>query len=689
MSTKNFLNIIFVLLLITFSQIIDINTAYSQKKWQNINTVEDVCKAYPEQMKSIFQNLNLDYPGLEQVKKGYESNDIPKACKELLFYYSKSDCIKHKLPSITKKNTTDADSILHDIFTFQLIAAQVPRLPDDHLNWNYNGPDNDMEWAWALNRHYTTKSLIIDWEKTGNPKYLKYIDNFTKDWIISSWPYPAKKNTTAMWRGLEVSFRVKMWARVFYDLWDTNLISPATKLLIMSSLPDHADYATNYHAQGNWLTMEISGLATIASYWPEYKQSPNWMSYAIDTMVASMKKQVYPDGVQTELTSHYHNVALSNFSLFADLCQKSKVPLPLYYTKMLEKMTSYIAETMRPNGFGLLNNDADLDYNREFILKAAKKYDRHDWEYIASNGKLGNRPEKGSSYIFKYAGQLISRSGFEKNAQWSFFDIGPWGTGHQHNDKLHISISAYGRDFLVDGGRFAYKGETARKFRTYAAGSLSHNVVLIDGNGQYPGSKMAKEPLSKSQYKIADNFDFATGSFDKFNKLEEKCKHTRTLFYLRGNFWVVVDNISTNVPRKIETLWHWHPDCKVKTDTGEITVSKNGKGILEIIPVGYQKWDINLVKGQEVPVIQGWYSKQYNIYEPNITAVYSTKIESDQTFVWILFPSEKFSPKIKANIVFKSSDKLVLNVNNQKKGKWEITIPFYDSTKASVHYSKK
>ena len=41
------------------------------------------------------------------------------------------------------------------------------------------------------------------------------------------------------------------------------------------------------------------------------------------------------------------------------------------------------------------------------------------------------------------------------------------------------------RDLLVDGGRFAYRGDLAEKFRAYATGSESHNVLLIDGAGQY------------------------------------------------------------------------------------------------------------------------------------------------------------------------------------------------------------
>lgn len=674
------INIFFVLIFI-FPQMIQ-----AQPDWQKITSVEDVCKAYPEQMKSIFQNLNLDYPGLERVKKAYEANQLQEACTQLLDYYGKSNRIQHQLPATTTNTTTGADSILHDIFTFQLVPGQVPRLPEGRLKWDYKGPENDMEWAWALNRHYPTLYLLSDWVKNGNPEYLKYIDQFTKDWIISSWPYPAKKSSTAMWRGLEVSFRVKMWARVFYELWDTHLISPATKLLILSSLPEHADYARNYHAQGNWLTMEISGLATVASNWPEYKQSPAWMKYAIETMVASMKEQVYPDGVQTELTSHYHHVALSNFSLFADLCQKSNIQLPEYYTKTLENMTGYLAQTMRPDGFGLLNNDADLDDNREFVLKAAQKYNHPDWEFIASNGKSGTKPAGEPSYIFPWAGQLISRSGFDADAQWSFFDIGPWGTGHQHNDKLHLSVSAFGRDLLVDAGRFAYQGEVARKFRKYATGSFGHNVVLVDGKGQAAGVARAEAPLASDLYTITPEYDYGSGTFDQFSGVGGKFSHTRSMVFVRGKFWVVVDQLQTDRPRQIETLWHWHPSCNVETETSGIVRTNNDRGNLEIIPVGNPDWNVSMVKGQETPTIQGWYSKMYNTYEPNPTTIYSSELKSGDSFVWILWPSEGKAPNVQTEILAKTADSVKIRVTQTGKGSWTVLVPLLNSKAVKVEY---
>lgn len=205
-----------------------------------------------------------------------------------------------------------------------------------------------------------------------------------------------------------------------------------------------------------------------------------------------MKGQVYPDGTQTELTSHYHNVAMMNFVLFKEICDRANAKLPAFFNETIENMYSYIAHAVRPDGNRILNNDGDKGSDRELILEGAKTYNKSEWQYMATNGKSGTEPKDGPSFFYPWVGHLISRNGYDKDAHWSFFDVGPWGSGHQHNDKLHLSISAFGRDLLVDAGRFAYTGEVADKFRPYAKGTQGHNSVLIDGKGQVPGDTELK-----------------------------------------------------------------------------------------------------------------------------------------------------------------------------------------------------
>ena len=655
--------------------------------WKKIQTVADVCTVFPERMEIVLQQINLDFPGLEGVKKAYGEKQVEVACQLLLDYYRKDATGAHlriEKPQVTQAMNPDAEKIMRNICTFYNQEAKIPYTADGHIDWSFHGPTNDMEWAWALNRHYSVQTLFGAYRATGNPQYAQTIDLLIKDWIIAGLPYPAKKSNTEMWRGLEVHFRVKVWSNVFYAFNNTAYLSPATQLLILSSIPEHAHYLRNFHAGGNWLTMEMSALATAATAWPEYKESPQWMQYAVAAMTKSLEEQVYPDGAQKELSSSYHTVAMGNFRLLLDICEQAKQPLPDNYRKYIENMWNYLACTIRPDGHGLLNNDSDLNDNREMIQKAAEQYRRDDWKYIVTNGKEGVCPAGGTSFFFPWAGHLIMRSGYDTAAQWAFFDMGPWGIGHQHSDKLHLSVSAFGHDFLVDAGRFSYNGQVAEKFRGYACGSAGHNLILIDGKGQAPGPLQVAEPLTGSHFKMTDLFDYGCDSFDRFVDVAGICEHSRAVFYVRGKCWVVVDKVATDRPRQIETLWHWHPQCQVSLNNRQVVTGRNEGGFLHIIPVGSMKWSVEQVKGGETPSIQGWYSREYNEYEPNTTSVYATGIQKDVLFVWILYPSEKQTTDIKAKVVSQSDDCVIVQIDHPKDGKYTLTVPFTDSRKAKM-----
>jgi len=660
---------------------------YAQKHWKEITTARDLCQANPELMRNTLERFNLDYPGLENVKRAYEKGKLEAASLYLLDYYQTSamaERLKADLPQPSDRIISSADTILNNVFTIQNVRGQVPYGDDGHRDWYYKGPNNDREWAWLSNRHSQLYFVYNAYLETGNPKYAEYIDLFLRDFIIKSMPYPAVKSYESIWRGLEVAARAKKWTIIFYGLIESEYLSEASRLLILSSLPDHAHYNRNFHAANNWLTMEISALATVAAYFPEYKHTDEWLSYAIEVMGKSMQDQVYPDGVQTELTSHYHNVSMFNFELFQEICELANKELPDYFTNTIAQMYNYIASAMRPTGYRILNNDGDKGSDREIILEGAEKFNNPHWKYIASNAKLGSKPSEGPSYFFPWAGHLISRSGFEEGAHWSFFDIGPWGRGHQHNDKLHLSITAYGRDLLVDAGRFAYTGEVADKFRGYARGSSGHNLILIDGQGQTAGPTHAKESMADSFYKITDSYDYASHTSEPFSDIKGKVQHIRSLMYVRGEFWLVVDRIISDEARQVEALWHWHPENTVVRE-GNISKTANDKGNLAVIPLSQQSFEVEFIKGQESPELQGWYSPEYNLYEPNISSTYRTNIDGNSTLVWLLQPSSaKELPTLEAQVLRENEKEVVVEVKSGQK-QWQLTIPYMDSSRADLN----
>jgi len=190
----------------------------------------------------MFSKYNLNYPGLEKVRKFHSSGNLEEACRQLLEYYQQCKNAQHlrtRLPIKSNRTNASADTLLTNVFVIQNVRGQVPWLKDGHRDWYYKGPNNDREWAWLSNRHSQINTVLATYLKTGNPKYAQYIDEFFRDFIIKSMPYPAQKSSTSVWRGLEVSSRGKVWSRIFFGLLNSDYLSPATRLLMLSSLPDH------------------------------------------------------------------------------------------------------------------------------------------------------------------------------------------------------------------------------------------------------------------------------------------------------------------------------------------------------------------------------------------------------------------------------------------------------------------
>jgi len=77
------------------------------------------------------------------------------------------------LPDWNAETKRMADEALRDVFTFQGVTAQVPRLANGGLDWNWGGPNHDPEFTWFLNRMTMLPALYVAWKETGEEKYRK------------------------------------------------------------------------------------------------------------------------------------------------------------------------------------------------------------------------------------------------------------------------------------------------------------------------------------------------------------------------------------------------------------------------------------------------------------------------------------------------------------------------------------
>ena len=621
-----------------------------------------VCEQFPQRVQRLLASLNLDLPILSAVQAAVATADWPRTGSALLDYYVHGQSgawLRHTVVPPGADTVPEAEAIVHDRHD----GVCVPRLPSGGLNWAY-APPGDEHWAHFLNRHEHMRVVLQAYFDTGNREYARCLDAQICDWTTVT-DCSSKSGSEFPWgNSLDVGHRGQVWPALFYGLQHESEFSPAARLLMLCQVLDHALYLRSRHSHGsNWVMTELTGLASIACAWPEFRDAPEWLEYATRVLTEEACQQIYPDGVQKELTSHYQYCLLSHLEFFVQTVRSAGHELPPSLSQALEKMWNYLAWTLTPDGYIPMNSDSDHWEIRNKVIAAANRYGGHpEWVHIATNGQQGRRPDALPSVYFPWAGQLVMRSDWDADAHWAFFDIGPWGVLHQHNDALHLSVSAYGRDLLVDSGRYTYENYLAESgtWRSYFVNSAAHNVVLVDGLVQADGPTTAEQPEENGHAAITPEYDYAQGTFaggftdvatasarlksylwrqGTLPEVDHGVRHTRGVLYLRGVGWVVVDRIETDCPRRISPLWHFHPDCTVAREDQVVMTVDEGVGNLCIQPLGPVAWEINFVSGREGPESQGWYSAEFGRKVPSTCISYSTDIARTTTVAWLLLPA--------------------------------------------------
>ncbi|MGF1544432.1 MAG: alginate lyase family protein [Parvularculaceae bacterium] len=607
-----------------------------------LRSVDDFLLNAPERADRLFAALDLERPALREVKAALARNDENAAATALLAHYRKVENAAwlrtggpvHD-PGGYDDHRTMAVAALRDAHTFQSVTGVLKRTPEGRIDWQDRGPRADLQWALFNNRHFGLLPLLKSYADDGDPVYAALADATIQDWALTNYPPPEAKSDKllpASWRPMTKASRLlQVWPQVFYGLRDEPAFSDAGRLTLLSSVPEQMGHLMRYHrTKHNHAVKEMAGLAHAAASFPEFADAPAWRARAIEVLSDEIDRQLYPTGVQKELTAHYQRTVLEYLLQYVEFMRAASDRPPQRIEKRIEDMGTYLVEAMRPSGAVPLTNDSDLDNVRELALRLADIFDRPDWAYIATHGARGVRPDGPASRFFPYGGQFVSRTDFGPTAEWLLFDAGPWGVSHQHQDKLHVSISRGDQDLVVDTGRFRYKNDDP--LRRYVVQSSGHNVVFIDGAGQGPRALEASEPMREAAF-VSEALRLAVGSYaDGFAGVDGLALHRRAVLHLSDVGVLVVDDVETDRPRSVRAQWHLHPDLAPEMRGGVIDAATE-KAAIRLTPVGVDGWRGRIARGERDPWL-GWYSPYYNEISPAPLAIYETTIAGSALFAW-------------------------------------------------------
>ncbi len=538
-----------------------------------------------------------------------------------------------------------ADAIVEGWFDFYGEAHRV----GDPVDWEHN--PGTKHWAHDLNRFSFLDTLCRGYELTGEDRYLRRGLDLMESWIRQSRTIEpgASKYLWGWWFSsyLNVAIHLSHWLSFLavVDRHAPHLLEDAALERIKASIGEQIQWLDGIipAMQMNFIQMGCHGVLMAVAAFPDLPRADEFAARAWERLEEAFQRQILPDGAQDELTPHYQDVVLSH-ALQALRYAKTRVPPPPSLLERLRAPLHYLRQAVTPDGLLVAFNDGDPDrYQRE----ARRTLDCAD----ALLGPSGHPLE---SECFPWAGVVFLREGQSVGNTEAYlaFDAGPYGTNHQHEDKLGFWLSAFGRSFIVDPGRHLYDDSSA-SFLSYLRSTPAHSTILIDGQGQnsaaakdVPGAWRSVRP-QPILFKRGASRHIAGGRYDLgYGPERIPCAHWRiVIFHVKLKLWTLIDHVTGAGEHDVESRFQFAPGELTVEGFRAVTLFPDANLAVEADPAC---WDeIRVEKGQSDPR-RGWFSMGYNQIEPAPALVLASRRRLPFTAITALVPYRGPAPDEKS-----------------------------------------
>ena len=638
----------------------------------------------PELRSEVFDILDLDHKGLETVKALHLDGKDREAAVALLEYYrSRTGICTPEIRDINKVKITKEqqewadDALEHTFFVHK--GYQPSFNYGEDINWKY-WPIKDNELRWQLHRHKWFVPMGRAYRVSGDEKYAIEWTKQYMDWIKKN-PYVSIKkgeyeittgsnlkedeeNARFAWRPLEVSHRLQDQPIQFQLFIDSPAFTPEFLTEFLINYHRHAEHIMNNWSQkGNHLLFEAQRMICAGSFFPEFKNAQTWRQSGVDILNKEINIQVYEDGAQYELCPHYHLASIEIFIKALEVADLNgfREVFPQSYIDTIEKMIMFYANISYPDYTNPCFSDARL-VSKKNMINSYKNWsklfpDNQAIKYWATEGREGSLPEN-LSIGYLNSGFFVFRNGWDEESTQMVVKAGPPAFWHNQPDNGTFELWYDGKILFQDSGSYVYGGDqSVLEDREYFRQTSMHNtLVLNDKNIETTDSRtLLWKPDGDVQILVTENQSY------------EKLKHRRSIFFVDGQYFVIVDE-AVGSAKGVVKLHYQMPRRKTSNSPKDMTfITENEDG-------SNMKLKCFGPEGMEMEKIFGWVSTEYMKKLKRTNASFNVKKHDNKPVRYITVIVPKKGPedvKISASFVSEhfnnKSLKIMVKVGKNKK----------------------
>lgn len=558
-------------------------------------------------------------------------------------------------PIMSVGSKEEVEGYVNRRFYFNGIGLDMP----DKIDW-YATPNGDLEWNGGFVRQGYFMYLADAYKDTQDERYAKAIIDQMLDYIRNVPPFdptdkPYLEYKKSTWRPFEAAGRAaENWPVALAKIINSTSMTPEAFAEIYYSIYEHAKFLSIHHWRtGNHACLEVAGLGVMSILYQEFAQADEWRSYSVEFLMHMLDDEFHDDGYTMEMSGAYHWVAMRNFFAFYQVASQNGMAdiFPQKYIDIIQKAAWAEFYQQKPDYSLPVTNDSNITTNHKMQLSQLGGLLGDDiLKYRLSGGTCGKAPAE-TSHFFPSAQVAIFRSDWSADAVFASFDMGPWGTNHMNEDQLNFELSAFGRNLLVNCGRWRYTTspdvswlDRAQYFKTTA----SYNSLLVDEMSQMSADAHGTMVCS-------DSYDYACGTFEggygesvkntdettlrtKGLTSEKICRikdsaHVREVYFAKPEFFIVRDSVHFTGEHSAQQIWHM-AQGNVK-QVGNTVYSDFDDA--NFIMVQLNCPDFKLFRGSEVP-FRGWNCPKYDHLVPAPELSFEAKGTGSVVFETLILP---------------------------------------------------